>query len=236
MKFLEQKLGSVLRENEQDAELRNAELTGMREALEAARRETAQLQAKENAAAEDFGKRLRSLEDHAAAVAAERQRAETERDSLAKAFADAVEDAKKAAHAHGEALANAEAGRTRQARELADAIRKKSDELESARAIIAVLERENAEGRTAHETTSRHRDEIAHRMTRVTDEHKRLLDELATSGPSESAPRSVLPAPAKPHNLVEMSEAEILPPQRERTINLQPARPVPVAPPKVRTV
>jgi hypothetical protein len=33
-----------------------------------------------------------------------------------------------------------------------------------------------------------------------------------------------------------MSEAEILPPQRERTINLQPARPVPVAPPKVRTV
>ena len=39
----------------------------------------------------------------------------------------------------------------------------------------------------------------------------------------------------KPH-IIEMSDGDLLPPQKERVINLPPARPVTVAPPKVRTV
>ena len=129
----------------------------------------------------------------------------------------------------------AEAERARLAQELGEELRKKNDELAVTRNAIAALERENAETKSAQDGVTRQRDELARRIARITGEQKRLLDDLADPATIDPGQRSVRSVPAKQH-VVELSQADILPPQRDRAINLPPPRPVPVAPPKVRTL
>ena len=232
---LEQRLGESTRLAGESAGRQKAELAGLHDALESARREAVQMRAQSDAAAEDFRLRLLALEAHVDAVSNERHRVEDERDAHARTSAAAEERARQAAAARDEVLAKVEDERARLAQEFAGELRKKADELDSARDAIDSLERENAEAKAGRDAAVRQRDELARRITRITDEQKRLLDGLADPETFDPGPRSVRAATVKP-NIVEMSDADILPPLRERVITLPPARPVPVAPPKVRTI
>ena len=250
VKNIETKLAEVTRDAGENAGRHTDEVAGLRDALESSLRETGELRAKADAAAEDFRMRLLALESHVDAVSSERHRLEDERDANARAHAAAQEEAGKIAAARDESLAKAEAERARHAHELAQAEvervrlaqelaeeqRKKADELDSARIAIATLERENAEAKAAHDAAARQRDELARRLTRIADEQKRLIENFADPQTADPVQRSVRPATIVKQHVVEMTDADILPPQRDRPINLPPARPMHVTPPKVRTL
>ena len=245
VRILEHRIGEVTQDAEKEAGEQRIELARLRDSLESARQETVQLRAKSDAGAEDFRMRLAALEAQTGA----------ERDALARVLAGAESESRQIAIARDEALAKAEAERAHHAQELADALAKaeaerarlaqeltaelgnRTAEIESARSAIAALEREKAEAKAAHEVAARQRDEFARRIARITGEQKRLLEDLADTQAPEGGQPSVRPSskPAKTH-IVEMSNADILPPQRDRVINLPPARPAPIAPPKVRTI
>jgi chromosome segregation ATPase len=121
--------------------------------------------------------------------------------------------------AREEALAKAEAERARHADNVAEELRKKSEDLEEARKVIALLERESSERKAALDDLSKQRDEPAQRF--------------AASEAAVAPQRPAHPPVVKPH-IAELPAADFLPVQMEHGIKLQPARPVPVAPPKVR--
>jgi colicin import membrane protein/SWI/SNF-related matrix-associated actin-dependent regulator 1 of chromatin subfamily A len=232
VKDLAQKLGEATRTNGHTAERQKAEMNEMRDALETAHHEAEQWRMKFSAAQDDFMRRLVALEEKITAVSADRQRvvaeAEAARAAHARELAAAAEEARRAAAAREEAAAKAEAERALHVQEIAR-------ELEEARNDITALERENAAAKAAREAIARQRDDLARRIARITDEQKRILDDLAEPEASEPGQRSVRPAVVKPH-IVELSDSDLLPSQRERVINLPPARPAPIAPPKVRTI
>src|SRR5207244_2940537 len=100
---------------------------------------------------------------------------------------------------------------------------------------LAVLDRETTKTKAERDAIARERDELAQRIARISDGQRRIMEGLGELENADISQRSVLPAAAKPH-IVEMSDADLLPVEKERVIKLPPARPVTIAPPKVRTV
>ena len=214
VKHLESELGETTRNSVQAAEHQKAEMAGLRAELDGARQEAEQARRHSNAVQWDFQQRLAALEEKAVAANAEAQ---------------------VAAAAREEALAKAETERARIAAEAEQEIRRKAGELEVAHSALAALERENIESKAVQESIARQRDELARRIARASEEQRRILEGLTEAEIPGASQRSVLPSVVPPH-IVEMSDADLVPVQKERVIKMPPARPVTIAPPKVRTV
>ena len=219
VKDLEQKLADASVATAQKVERQKAEYAQMRSALDGARRENEQVKHRLSASSEDFKRQVAALEQKVSALNAEKQsmaaQLQTDRDASQKAIAAAAEESRAVAMQRNAAIAQLEAESARQIEEL------------------AAVEREFANARTDRESLVRQRDELSRRINRITDEHKRLLDDLSDPGETDVPQRSLRPPPVRPH-VIEVPDTNLFRPESERVINLPPARPVNVAPPKVR--
>ncbi len=98
----------------------------------------------------------------------------------------------------------------------------------SASAELADLRRELAAARLEGDNLSHQRDDLLRRLSRITDEHRNLLDELSTPVPGAERPVRPMPTPT----VIEV-EPEVFTQEPEKTVNLPRIRPVPLPPPKV---
>ncbi len=86
--------------------------------------------------------------------------------------------------------------------------------------------------RTEHAIAVRHRDDFAGKITRISEHHRRLLEDLGTSEPAEPAsPRQATPAMP----VIEVNNPEIFAPEPGSGIALPRFRPVPIPPPRVQS-
>jgi septal ring factor EnvC (AmiA/AmiB activator) len=208
----------------------------LRAALKQSKREAEQAAAELRAIKDDLNRRILASEQRIDALTSENLRAaaeiQAEREAYARALADGREEAHTIAMQRDEALAQVEAERAIRARELEEALREKAAEMEAASKEIAALERELESTRTDRETVARQRDELNRRIGHITEEQTRLLDNLRESTLSDHPQRSIRPPAPKTH-VVEMTDSDLVPATPQRIVNLPPARPAPIAPPKV---
>lgn len=86
--------------------------------------------------------------------------------------------------------------------------------------------------RTEHAIAVRHRDDLAGKITRIGEHHRRLLEDLGTGEPPEPAtPRHQTPAMP----VIEVNNPEIFAPEPGSGIALPRFRPVPIPPPRVQS-
>ena len=108
------------------------------------------------------------------------------------------------------------------------------DEERTARAASAAelsdLRRDLAAAREESDHLAQQRDDLLRRLSRITDEHRSLLDEI--SPPSgAAAPRAARPSTPTP-TVIEV-EPEVFTQETEKTVNLPRIRPVQIPPPRV---
>ena len=129
----------------------------------------------------------------------------------------------RSAHAAREQVAaELEAERARRQGDIAAAMRDRDEALRAAEQELTRIEQELARTRDQRDIFKREKDELARRVSQVTEQQKRMLDDIATGlgHTPPSAPRPVAPS------VIEV-------PSEEGNIHLQRVRPVPIRPPQV---
>jgi chromosome segregation ATPase len=101
------------------------------------------------------------------------------------------------------------------------------DHASSARMEIATLQ-------TERDNLSQQRDELLRRLTRVTDEHKRLLNDLTAEPKIVPPPAAMEEVPSA--NVIEVSIPEVLPPDKGNGIAIPRIRPMAIPPPRISTL
>ena len=107
--------------------------------------------------------------------------------------------------------------------------RRHEEQASRARQEIAALQ-------TERDNLSQQRDELLRRLNRITEEHKRLLDDL-TAEPRVVPPPASAGEDFQPTNVIEVSMPEVLPPdQASNGIAIPRIRPMAVPPPRISTL
>jgi chromosome segregation ATPase len=124
-----------------------------------------------------------------------------------------------------QAVAELAEEKARRDAEIANALREREDALRAAGTELAKLEQELSRAREQRDIFKREKDELARRISQVTEQQKRMLDDIS-AGLGHSAP----PTPRPPQTSV----FEVTP--DDGNINLPRIRPVQVRPPQVKVL
>ena len=89
--------------------------------------------------------------------------------------------------------------------------------------------------RSEHESTSRHRDELATRITHIADRHRRLLEDLGSTSAAAPAPVAPPTPTVTPMPVIEVHNPEVFAPEPSNGIPFPRIRPVPIPPPRVQS-
>ena len=87
---------------------------------------------------------------------------------------------------------------------------------------------------TERDNLAQQRDELLRRLSRIGEEQKRLLDDLATAPQVMPPPTIVEDRP--PANVIEVNIPEVLPPEPGNGIAIPRVRAMAIPPPKVHTL
>ena len=221
VKDLERKLEAAAHAAAESEERQKSDFARVQSALESERRENEEHKQRLAALQDDFQHRIRVIEEQLVAASTEKQsvaaQLHSEQEARSKAVAAAAEERQALSQQRDVAVSQLEAERTRRTEELA--------------AVTRELEKTISD----REQLARQRDELSRRIGRITDEHKRLLDDMSDTPEIDARQRSVRAPEVKPQ-IVDATDSISFPPEAERTVNLPPARPASVPPPKVRTL
>ena len=223
IRLLQEKLGQT--DHVQDRH--KADLADLRQAIDAARRENEQLGARAAASEQQLRDEIASLTQKMEQLIGEKHQLNARMEQLDAAHREQLElaavETRNAHAAREEVAAELEAERTRRQGDIAAALRDRDEALRAAGQELTRIEQELARTRDQRDIFKREKDDLARRVSQVTEQQKRMLDDIATGlgHTPPSAPRPVAPS------VIEV-------PSEEGNIHLQRVRPVPIRPPQVK--
>ncbi len=223
IRLLQEKLGQT--DHVQDRH--KADLADLRQAIDAARRENEQLGARAAASEQQLRDEIASLTQKMEQLIGEKHQLNARMEQLDAAQREQLElaavETRNAHAAREEVAAELEAERTRRQGDIAVALRDRDEALRAAGQELTRIEQELARTRDQRDIFKREKDDLARRVSQVTEQQKRMLDDIATGlgHTPPSAPRPVTPS------VIEV-------PAEEGNIHLQRVRPVPIRPPQVK--
>jgi chromosome segregation ATPase len=210
----------------QRAELENQIAASARTATQVVEQSAAEL-AESRAGIESLKQALNEAQERARVLEAQRSESHAEQDRMNSRISELDSAAQRSSAQVEQLRTRLESAEQDAAAALLNATHRQEEELSRMRRELALL-------KTERDNLAQQRDELLRRLNRITDEHKRLFDDLSATPQIMQAP-----APAEerePANVIEVTIPEVLPPEPANGIAIPRARAVAVPPPKLHTL
>lgn len=229
IRLLEEKLA----QSDSGHQSHHAELSEMRSALETARLEGEAFKARATANELQLRDDIAAVNRKIGELIAEQQQSGGRSSEMESKFREERERIESEFLARIDALTSArdavfsdlEAERSGRQDAIAGALKEHEEALKTALTELARIEQELARTRDQRETVKREKDELARRIAQITDQQKRMLDDMSTGlGNAPVTPPRVVAQPA--------AVFEVSP--EEANVSLPRIRPVQVRPPQVK--